>query len=48
MRDLLRLFTPPEWGSWNWAGRLAFVVVFAGIMIPVIAFANWLGEAIFG
>jgi hypothetical protein len=47
MRDLLRLFTPPEWSAWNLAGRVGYLVVFAGIMFPVILFARWLSDALF-
>lgn len=45
MKDLLRLFTPPEWFDWNLWGRLAYLVVFVGLMIPVYwaanIFADW-------
>lgn len=46
MKDLLRLFTPPEWGEWRLLAKLAYVVVFAGIMIPVYMFAQWLSLAL--
>lgn len=48
MRDLLRLFTPPEWSAWNLWGRLTYLIVFIGLMTPVIWFANWIGDLIFG
>lgn len=47
MRDLLRLFTPPEWFDWNAFGRLAYVVVFVGLMAPVVVFAKWLSSLLF-
>lgn len=47
MRDLLRLFTPPEWFDWNIFGKIAYVVVFVGLMIPVTMFAEWLARVIF-
>lgn len=43
MRELIRLFTPPEWPVWNWAGRIAYVVVFVGIMAPVYWVAGKFG-----
>ena len=44
MKDLLRLFTPPEWFDWNLWGRLAYFVVFVGLMIPVYWVANLFAE----
>lgn len=44
MRDLLRLFTPPEWPEWRPLARLAFAAVYLGIMIPVIWLAQKLGD----
>jgi hypothetical protein len=47
MRELLRLFTPPEWSEWHWLARIVYFVVFIGIMVPVWLFARWLSEALF-
>lgn len=47
MKDLLRLLTPPEWASWNLFGKLAYLVIYLGIMIPVVMFARWLSVALF-
>lgn len=47
MRDLLQLFTPPEWFDWNLAGKLAYVVVYAAVMIPVVIFARWFSALLF-
>lgn len=48
MKNLIALFTPPEWPVWNWAGRIAYVVVFVGIMAPVYWVADkvsvWFGD----
>lgn len=44
MRDLLRLFTPPEWAAWNVFGRLAYAAVFIGLMVPVVWVARKLGD----
>lgn len=44
MRDVLRLFTPPEWPQWHWLARLAFAVVYIGLMVPIIWGARLLGE----
>jgi len=47
MKDLLRLFTPPEWADWNLFGKAAYFVIFVGIMYPVVLFADWLSSALF-
>jgi hypothetical protein len=47
MKELLRLFTPPEWFEWHWLARIVYFVVFIGIMTPVWFFARWLSEALF-
>lgn len=48
MKDVLRLFTPPEWAGWNWAGKLGYLVIFWAIMLPVIWFARWFSSLLFG
>jgi hypothetical protein len=47
MKDLLRLFTPPEWSAWNLAGKVAYLAVFWAIMLPVIWFARRLSSLLF-
>lgn len=47
MKDLLRLFTPPEWSEWRWLARIAYLAIFWGLMIPVIIFAHWFSETLF-
>jgi hypothetical protein len=42
MREVLRLFTPPEWSSWRLVAKLVYVAVFVGLMVPVTMFARWL------
>lgn len=48
MDHLLRLFTPPEWREWNLWGKLAYLIVFAAIMAPVMWIAPKVADAIFG
>jgi hypothetical protein len=45
--DLRRLFIPPEWPAWHWIARAAYLVVFAGLMIPVVMFARWFSSLLF-
>lgn len=35
------LFTPPEWGVWSLARKLAYIVVLTVLMCGVVAFASW-------
>lgn len=30
--DFLKGWLPPEWRSWNWAGRAAYIVTFAAFI----------------
>lgn len=43
MKEVLRLFTPPEWDQWGWPARIFSIVAFWAIMVPVIIFARWFG-----
>lgn len=46
MKDLQRLFTPPEWDGWHPLARLVFVAVFVGLMIPVYWIAGLAGSTV--
>lgn len=48
MKDVLKLFTPPEWADWHVLAKLAYLVIFAGIMVPVVFFAKWVSSLLFG
>lgn len=47
MKDLLRLFTPPEWAVWNIFGKIAYLAVFWAIMLPVIWLARFVTDLLF-
>lgn len=46
MRDVQRLFTPPEWDGWHVLARLVYVAVFVGIMLPVWWIAGKVGQLV--
>lgn len=37
---------PPEWASWGWLPRLAFIATWLAIMVPVWVFAHWIARVI--
>lgn len=47
MRDLLRLFTPPEWNVWSLVQKAVYWAVFLGAMLALKALLFAIADPVF-